>query len=134
MFHRSIRLFHTLLNIYILASSFILTFGFSTGNIDRINNNRFNYPKKFHANDIRRGVLLGTAVPAALAVGALLIEGYARLPQKFVFPSEATPISNIPPNEDILIIFPGAGTLLTFSKVYNLSLMIENEHAFYTVH
>ena len=110
MMNSSQILSRTILLFHIVVMSFILTLGYSTmdGNIDRVGN-KLSYPKRFHSSAVRRGVILGTAVPAALAVGALLIEGYARIPQRFVFPSEPTLIANIPQDQDIVIIFPGAG-------------------------
>lgn len=83
----------------------------------------FNYflPKPY--GRVSRGVFLGAAVPLLLAGTAIGLEGYARLPQKFVFSSSPAPLSIPMPRgvlKDILIIFPGArGPDENALKLYN---------------
>ena len=51
---------------------------------------------------------LPIVIPVAVAGSAILIEGYSRLPQKFLFGSTPRPIAPFK-ETDAVIIFPGAG-------------------------
>eukprot|EP01035_Chromulina_nebulosa_P020457 gene20457-26543_t len=53
--------------------------------------------------------MLAISGPLAIAGIALAIEGYARIPQKYLFNSLPHPLPNLNYTKDILIIFPGAG-------------------------
>lgn len=57
----------------------------------------------------KNGKFYGTIVPLILTGTAIVIEGYARIPQRFIFTSSPSPLKNLPEDKDILIIFPGAG-------------------------
>lgn len=91
--------FHVLLSLGLL-----LWFGSSELNLHK----QFSSPKRF-TSGLSRGAILGAAVPIILIGTSLCIEGYARLPPQYVFPSSPSPMANVPANKDIVIIFPGAG-------------------------